>query len=338
VSRRAVLCALQVAGTLGLLVLAWRLADGSALVERLAAVRPGWLLLALALTVPMQALSAWRWKLVAGALGAPIELRRALGDYYLAALLNATLPGGVVGDAARVWRHGRRRHGRRNVPRPCDGDGRFERPLGAVLIERGAGQAALALVLAMGLAHAATARGGVLGLAGDAGGRFTDVVVAAALMIVLGGALLVVAGLATVAALGAATGSMRGALARFGADLRRLARTPAVCAGTGVLSLAVVGTYIGVFLLTARALGPIGAPPTVALLALVGVPLVLVTMLAPISVGGLGPREAAAAALWPVLGSDAASGAAAALLYGVVIVLGSAPGALAFSTRPRAVG
>ena len=57
-------------------------------------------------------------------------------------------------------------------------------------------------------------------------------------------------------------------------------------------------------------------------------------MLAPISVGGLGPREAVAAALWPLLGHDAAAGAAAALIYGAVILVGSAPGALVLLRAP----
>ena len=47
-----------------------------------------------------------RWSLVAARLGAPVPVRTAYVAYYRSQLVNATLPGGVVGDVHRGVRHG----------------------------------------------------------------------------------------------------------------------------------------------------------------------------------------------------------------------------------------
>ena len=53
------------------------------------------------------AVRAWRWRLVARGLGARRPLRAAVAAYYRSQFLNATLPGGVLGDVAPGVRHGR---------------------------------------------------------------------------------------------------------------------------------------------------------------------------------------------------------------------------------------
>lgn len=50
---------------------------------------------------------AWRWKIVAGGLGASLPLPVAIAAYYRSLFLNVTLPGGVVGDVHRAISHGR---------------------------------------------------------------------------------------------------------------------------------------------------------------------------------------------------------------------------------------
>jgi len=68
----------------------------------------GWgLLAALVVTVGTTACCAWRWSVVATGLGAGIHLRAAVAAYYRSQLLNATLPGGVLGDVHRAICHGR---------------------------------------------------------------------------------------------------------------------------------------------------------------------------------------------------------------------------------------
>ncbi|MGV3652548.1 MAG: lysylphosphatidylglycerol synthase domain-containing protein, partial [Devosia sp.] len=61
---------------------------------------------------------------------------------------------------------------------------------------------------------------------------------------------------------------------------------------------------------------------------LILVPLILSAMLIPASVAGWGFREGAAAALFPLIGASASAGFAASLVFGLVILAGSLPGAL----------
>jgi glycosyltransferase 2 family protein len=62
---------------------------------------------ALALTAMATLANAWRWRMVARALGVPLSPAWSLAAYYRSQFLNATLPGGILGDAHRGLRHGR---------------------------------------------------------------------------------------------------------------------------------------------------------------------------------------------------------------------------------------
>ncbi|WP_376870643.1 YbhN family protein [Albirhodobacter sp. R86504] len=115
-----------------LLSLVWMLADGPAAITRLRAADWRWLLAAWLVVNLQTVLSAWRWCVTARALGQTIGLGEATGEYYLAQLVNQTVPGGVVGDAARAVRA---RH-----------SADLKRSAQAVVIERLAGQIAMAAV------------------------------------------------------------------------------------------------------------------------------------------------------------------------------------------------
>ena len=65
-------------------------------------------LAAVMLTVLTTVCSAWRWRVVARALGADIDLPGATGAYYRSLFLNSVLPGGILGDVHRAVAHGRR--------------------------------------------------------------------------------------------------------------------------------------------------------------------------------------------------------------------------------------
>jgi hypothetical protein len=73
-------------------------------------------------------LGAWRWRLVAAALGADLPLRAAVAHCYRSIFLNSTLPCGVLGDVHRAVSHGR-------------DSGDVVRGVRAVVWERTAGQA-----------------------------------------------------------------------------------------------------------------------------------------------------------------------------------------------------
>ena len=287
--------------SLVLLALALHVAGGAALAVHLQRLQPGWLLLGLLATLPMQLLSALRWRFTAARLDAVLPLRSALAEYYVATLLNSVLPGGVAGDAARVWRHGRRRS--------ADTPDRFRRPLHAVMLERGAGQAAMLLVLLVAL-WLDPARHLPLAVAG--------------------GACIV---LASMLALVVLVAPRLPAARRLLEDARRVFWPAPVLLVQTLLSLAVVASYL---LLFACAVLAVGGTPGWALMG-VAVPLVLTAMAIPVSVGGLGLREASAAALWPLFGASAAEGALAALVYGALVVIGALP-ALGLLRRARRAG
>ena len=63
---------------------------------------------AVTLTALTTVCSAWRWRVVARALGADIGLPRATGAYYRSLFLNSVLPGGILGDVHRAVTQGRR--------------------------------------------------------------------------------------------------------------------------------------------------------------------------------------------------------------------------------------
>jgi uncharacterized membrane protein YbhN (UPF0104 family) len=296
--------ALRVGASLVLLALAWRLAEGERLLALLAGLDPAWLGAAVALSLPMHGLSAARWRYTCLRLGLTLGWARALGDYYLASLVNMVLPGGVGGDLARAFRHG---HARRD-----DSVSPHRRALHAVLLERAAGQGALLLVLA-GAVLAQLDRFPWLGPWAGAGAAM------------LGAALLASVALAR---------RLRsdGPAGRLLADAGRAFLPTPVAARQALLSVAVVTTYIAAFWCASRAVHA----PLPAGLTLLAVPLVLTAMALPVSVGGLGVREASAAALWPLLGLDGSAGAAAALCYGAAMLLGSLPGALVLLRQPPA--
>ena len=314
VKRRRVLDNLQIMASLVLLVFAWQVAGGAELLALLPETQPLWLLGALAMTLPMQCLSAWRWRYTARRLGVPLPFRRALAEYYVASFLNSTLPSGVAGDAARVWRHGRNQ--------PGAGRERYRGALHAVLLERAAGQFAIAIVLVAGLVLNSE-------LLATIPGALWLLIPIVLIVVLLQCALVSLA-------LGVWIRRPAGILRQLADDLRRAWTPGRVFLFQLLLSLAVAVSYLLIFYLAGRAAGHV-LQPTVALLA---IPVVLYAMILPVSVGGLGLRELTAAGLWPLLDMAAAQGVLTALLYGGVVLAGSMPALvyLFFGQRPALSG
>ncbi|GAB7004361.1 lysylphosphatidylglycerol synthase transmembrane domain-containing protein [Nocardioides sp. AN3] len=77
-------------------------------VRGLQAADLGLVVIAVLLTAVATACCAWRWRAVAGALEARIDLLPAYLSCYASQFLNATLPAGVLGDVHRAVEHGRR--------------------------------------------------------------------------------------------------------------------------------------------------------------------------------------------------------------------------------------
>jgi len=88
------------------------------------------------------------------------------------------------------------------------------------------------------------------------------------------------------------------------------------------MSLGTALCNIAAFVCCAYAVGA-SLPPAAAL---VLVPLVLLSMLIPLTIGGWGLREGAAVALLPVAGTTTAEALAASVAFGLAILVGSLPG------------
>jgi uncharacterized membrane protein YbhN (UPF0104 family) len=255
---------------------------------------------ALAIGFATTLLSAGRWVLVARRLGLPLSVKTAVGDYYRAQLVNAVLPAGVLGDVHRAVHHGRE-------------SGDVGRGVRAVFFERFAGQVVLVGIgVAVFLTHPAP------------GLDFTPDATTAAI---------VLACLAALVVTGWRVGPVRRVLVTTLADGIRLLSFktwPAVVA----LSAATVAGYVAMFLVAARAAG---SEATVTQLAPVVI-VALLVMAIPVNIGGFGPREAFLAVAFGAAGLGAQQGFTTGIVYGVLALIASLPGAVVlFTSRRKAV-
>jgi uncharacterized membrane protein YbhN (UPF0104 family) len=145
-------------------------------------------------------------------------------------------------------------------------------------------------------------------------------------------ALVILGGAAAPFALKAA-GRLPGALGRSAKSLwQKLVRALAargVWPWQATLSLGTTVSILAAFAFCAEAVGVRLALPEVLGL----VPIILFTMLIPLSISGWGLREGAAAALFPLAGASSSAGFAASVAFGIVFVLTVLPGLLFLSRR-----
>ncbi len=280
----------QIAILLALAVLLWIAADGRAALSRLQDAHLGWLVGAGAVLALQTILSAQRWRVTAAQLGLHISAGAALREYYLAQVVNQSLPGGVVGDANRAVRS------RSEVGLVVAAQ--------AVLFERLAGQLGLIAVLVTGLSVSVAMPGVLVWPQWLA----TPVIVVLCLLAVAGGLIAMVPGL------------RRGGQAFWATVWTRNIRLQQVA-----LSLGTALCNVAAFALCAVALNV--AMPWVAVAALV--PLILFAMVLPVSIGGWGVREGAAALLFPVMGATSAEGLATSVAFGLVFLVTILPGVIA---------
>ncbi|MEO3777548.1 lysylphosphatidylglycerol synthase transmembrane domain-containing protein [Micromonospora sp. B11E3] len=245
--------------------------------------------------------AAWRWRLVAGGLGVRLPLGAAVARYYRAVFLNATLPGGVLGDVDRAVRHGR-------------DAGDLGRGVRAVVWERAAGQAVQAVIAVVVLA------------------AFPSPVrpyLPAAVALLAAGAVGAVLLARAAPRFGASAGAR--ALRAAVADVRAGLLARRTWCGVLLTSAAVVAGHLATFLVAARTAG--ATAPLSRLL-----PLTLLALLAmgiPLNVAGFGPREGVAAWAFGAAGLTAAQGVATATVYGVLVLVSSLPGAVVLLARRR---
>ncbi len=286
-------------GTLAVVV--WRLGVGPFL-DGVRAVDGAALAAGAGIGVLTTACCAWRWTTVARGLGLRLSFPAAVAACYRSVFLNLTLPGGVVGDVHRGVSHGR---DVRDVGLA----------LRAVAWERTAGQ-------------------------------FVAAVVTVAVLVALPSPVppipLVVAALVPVVIVLALVGRARGGEGRsrsarlrraIAGDIRDALLARRAWPVIALASLAVVTGHAITFVIAARTAG--AAAPLAQM-----VPLALLAMLAMVlpSVAGWGPREGATAWAFAAAGLGAELGVATAVVYGVMVLVASLPGALVLVTAwvPRA--
>ena len=272
-------------------VLVWRLGTGPFL-NGLRTVDGGALAAAGGLALLTTVGFAWRWKIVAGGLGVDLSLPAAVAAYYRSMFLNATLPGGLVGDVHRGASHGR----------DVQDLGRALRSVGW---ERFAGQLVQVLLTVVVL----------LALPSP---------VRSSMPLVAIGVVVLVLAVALVAR--ARSSDSRSVWARLlngaGGDIRDGLLAKRAWVGIGLASALGVACHLATFLIAARTAGvsaPLSRMLPIALL-------VLAAMMLP-SVGGWGPREGVTAWAFGAAGLGAQHGVSTAVVYGVMVLVGSLPGA-----------
>jgi uncharacterized membrane protein YbhN (UPF0104 family) len=235
---------------------------------------------------------AWRWKLVAGGLGVDLSLPAAVTAYYRSQFLNVTLPGGVVGDVHRGVSHGR------DVSD-------VGRGLRAVAWERSAGQLVQVVLTAIVLLVLPSP-------------------VRSSMPLVALGVVVALVALVLVARAGPDAGRSAWARVRSAAarDIREAVLARRAWPGIAFASALVVVGHATTFMIAARTAGTT-APLSQML------PITLLVMMAMVlpSVGGWGPREGVTAWAFAAAGLGAQRGVATAVVYGVMVLVASLPGA-----------
>jgi uncharacterized membrane protein YbhN (UPF0104 family) len=272
-------------------VLVWRLGTGPFL-NGLRTIDGAALAAAAGLAVLTTVGYAWRWKIVARGLGVDLSLPAAVAAYYRSMFLNAALPGGLVGDVHRGASHGRDVHD-------------VGRALRSVGWERFAGQLVQVLVTVIVLLALPSPVHSVMPLVAIA------VVVAVFGVFVIARARPDATRSVWARLLSGAAGDIRDGLLA-----RRAWLGIALASAVGVVGHAVT------FLIAARTAGvtaPLSQMLPIALL-------VMAAMMLP-SVGGWGPREGVTAWAFGAAGLGAQHGVATAIVYGVMVLVASLPGA-----------
>jgi uncharacterized membrane protein YbhN (UPF0104 family) len=252
---------------------------------------------------------AWRWSLVAGGLGVRLPLRTAVAACYRSVFLNATLPGGVLGDVHRAVRHGR------DV-------GDVARGIRAVMWERTAGQLVqfvMAVIVLLAFPSPVQAHMPAV----------TAVVVAGVLGAVLLSRALPRRSLSRWTQARWAQARWAQALRTARTDIRNGLLSRRNWLRIVLASAVVVSGHLATFLIAARTAGSMGSLSRL-------VPLTLLALLAmglPANVAGFGPREGVAAWAFGAAGMNATQGVATAVVYGALVLVSSLPGAAVLLVR-----
>ncbi|MGH7002838.1 MAG: lysylphosphatidylglycerol synthase transmembrane domain-containing protein, partial [Alphaproteobacteria bacterium] len=286
--RRTFLFAVKIAISAALLYWAFRSVDLATLGGHFARLDPVWVIAAVFALGTQIALAGLRWAQIASTLGLALPAGRAIRFSAIAAFFNQALPSTIGGDAMRVWLLGR-------------ADRRWKNAIFSVIVDRVAGVASLALVVAACLPWS-------LDRIAAPEGRV------AILVIGLGG----VAALPAILIVGSSRLSQRLAvwrLLRLPIEIAVASRAVLFGRHAGViapLSIAIHFLTVAAAWSLARAIAI--APD--ALIFLILIPPVMLIAMIPISVGGWGIREGAMVVAFGYTGMEPSQALAVSVLMG----------------------
>ncbi len=311
-SGRIAIFVVKIAITAGLLWFALRNLEFSEVVAQMASANWGFAALAILVLAAQPAIGALRWFVVMRHMGAGISLSQSVRLTYISTLLNQILPGGVGGDAVRMWLAFREGY---QISQALNGVA-LDRILGLATLLAGASVCVVAL------------------------DRYEELKALERALVPL--ALLAIAGLGVLMALDRSPAALQRfrsvrALGYLAKDARRLFLSAS--AMPAVLALALLGHInlcSSLFLFALAFNVPLGA-----WLLAAAVPPVILASSIPVSVGGWGTRETAMVALMGALSAPAESAVVASIAFGISGILISLPGAFFISgslRKPAAAG
>jgi hypothetical protein len=287
----------------------WRLMRGASL---------GWIAVALALYLAMVVVSTWRWRLLLDAQGVVLRFGGLLNSFLVAVFVNNFLPSNIGGDVVRV----------RDTARAA---GSKTLATAVVLADRGFGVLGLAFVAAIGSTLTAR-RSAAIGPVGPA-------VLWGALAAALIGCVLVLALPERLASLlrplrvfHAEWVDQR--IALITAALVRFRKAPGSLV-VGFLGAIVVQALLVAFYAAVAAAIHVVVP--IGHLAIL-VPVSFLVQMMPVSVNGLGVREATFGVYFQGIGLTLESAVALSFIGAAIVMLFSVSGAGAYLARRRTIG
>ena len=314
--RQAALWVLKIGGSVGLLYLLLSRMDVARLWATARSASLAWLAAALAIFLVQILVGAWRWGLLVRAQGIPMTYGALVNSYLVATFFNNFLPSNVGGDVIRI-RDSAKSAGSTTVAATV------------VLFDRAIGLLGLGFVAATGATITAWIRP-TMGPVGPGvlwAGLAAVTIVAAWAVMMPQGVSLILSPLRRLHPewIGERLTKLQGVLERF-------RETPLALAGGFAGSLCVQGLLVLFYAAIAR-----GLHMSVPLhhLAIV-VPVSFIVLMVPISVNGLGLREAFFALYLSKLGQPLEAAVALSFMSYVLIAIFSTSGAAAYLTRKTA--
>jgi uncharacterized protein (TIRG00374 family) len=307
--RAAAKALLRVAVTSALLVaVTWRL-DLRALARKASSLDARWTAAAFLVVFAAVAISAWKWGLILAWRRRPLPYRRLFRHYLVGLFFNNVLPTTVGGDAVRAWEAAR-------------DTGEVPEAVGSVITERLVAGAALGVTALLGLPFVGvTPRLLVLVLSFLA----IDLALVAAFLVPR-----VAEGVAT-SLLPRRVSGVRATISATVDVVRESVGAPRLFLRLVVLS---VLFQLLVAAVNACLFEAMGVPVSLAR-CVVYTPMIFTVTMLPVSLSGLGVREAAYAYFFGQAGIGQADAVAASLLFFVVVGLASLPGAPLFALGRR---